>query len=460
MAAGLGFKTFTSGEVLTAADTNGYLMQGINVFANASARTAAITSPQEGQYSFLKDTNALEYYDGAAWVGAPVGDITAVTAGKGLTGGGSSGDVTVSLATTAKGDLVAGSGASTAAVLTAGANGETLVADSSTSTGLRYQGSQAAAKNAIINGGFDIWQRGTSIVNPAGGTFLADRWVSAGSNNLTISQETTGAPNGSRYVMRATSTNISSYINMSHYIETSNVAQFWGSTVTVKVLMRRNSTASAGNYVWQLDKSSTVDAGSGATWSAVSNTTVALTALTTGTGVTDWTTVSFTTTVPNDGTAKSLRLTGTFSSAQATGSIIEWSQSSLEIGSVATSFTRAGGTIQGELAACQRYYFRSTSGNAYAFMPAQGVGYNSVTVDLVGRMPVTMRVAPTSVDFSTLRCYDDANALPITNLVISSNQPDATYITATVASGGVQFRPYFLGANNSSTAYLGYSAEL
>ena len=138
MAAGQGFKTFTTGEVLTAADVNGYLMQGINVFASSAARAAAITSPQEGQYSFLKDTNALEYYDGAAWVGAPVGDITAVTAGKGLTGGGSSGDVTVSLATTAKGDLVAGSGASTAAVLTVGANDTVLTADSTTATGLKW----------------------------------------------------------------------------------------------------------------------------------------------------------------------------------------------------------------------------------------------------------------------------------------------------------------------------------
>jgi len=67
MAAGQGFKTFTTGEVLTAADTNGYLMQGVLVFANAAARTAAITSPQEGQMSFLKDTNSTEYYDGAAW---------------------------------------------------------------------------------------------------------------------------------------------------------------------------------------------------------------------------------------------------------------------------------------------------------------------------------------------------------------------------------------------------------
>jgi hypothetical protein len=99
MAAGLGFKTFTTGEVLTAADVNGYLMQGVLVFASAAARSSAITSPQEGQYSFLKDTNALEYYDGASWVGAPVGDITGITTGtdSGLSGGVTSGTAVLRL---------------------------------------------------------------------------------------------------------------------------------------------------------------------------------------------------------------------------------------------------------------------------------------------------------------------------------------------------------------------------
>jgi hypothetical protein len=70
MAAGLGFKDFVTGEVLTAADVDGYLMQGVWVFASAAARSAAVTSPQEGNYSFLKDTNSTEYYDGSAWVAA------------------------------------------------------------------------------------------------------------------------------------------------------------------------------------------------------------------------------------------------------------------------------------------------------------------------------------------------------------------------------------------------------
>jgi hypothetical protein len=67
MAAGQGFKTFTTGEVLTAGDVNGYLMQGVLVFASTAARDAAITSPQEGQFAYLKDTNVTTYYTGSAW---------------------------------------------------------------------------------------------------------------------------------------------------------------------------------------------------------------------------------------------------------------------------------------------------------------------------------------------------------------------------------------------------------
>lgn len=68
MAAGLGFKNFSSGEVLTAADVNAYLnSQTVMVFADTAARTAAITSPQEGMFSYLKDTNVTQYYTGSAW---------------------------------------------------------------------------------------------------------------------------------------------------------------------------------------------------------------------------------------------------------------------------------------------------------------------------------------------------------------------------------------------------------
>jgi hypothetical protein len=76
MAAGLGFKTFTTGEVLTAADTNGYLMQGVLVFADAAARDAAITSPQEGQFAYLKDTDVTTYYTSSAWANLDTSGMT------------------------------------------------------------------------------------------------------------------------------------------------------------------------------------------------------------------------------------------------------------------------------------------------------------------------------------------------------------------------------------------------
>jgi hypothetical protein len=100
MAAGLGFKTFTTGEVLTAADVNGYLMQGILVFATEAARNSAITSPQEGQFAFTKDTNTTWYYTGSAWVvSGATGDIEGITTGtdSGLSGGVTSGTAVLRL---------------------------------------------------------------------------------------------------------------------------------------------------------------------------------------------------------------------------------------------------------------------------------------------------------------------------------------------------------------------------
>ncbi len=78
-------------------------------------------------------------------------DINGITAGTGITGGGTSGTVTITndMATTitAKGDLLAGTGNATYDNLAIGNNGDTLLADSSASTGLRWQGNFAAGKN-------------------------------------------------------------------------------------------------------------------------------------------------------------------------------------------------------------------------------------------------------------------------------------------------------------------------
>jgi hypothetical protein len=67
MAAG-GFKEFVAGEVLDEDEINDYLMQGMLVFAGTAARGSAITSPVEGQFSFLKDSDTVEFWDGSDWV--------------------------------------------------------------------------------------------------------------------------------------------------------------------------------------------------------------------------------------------------------------------------------------------------------------------------------------------------------------------------------------------------------
>ena len=62
------FKTFVSGEILTASDVNTQVMQQqICVFAGTAARGSAISSPIEGKFAFLKDTNKLTYFDGSVW---------------------------------------------------------------------------------------------------------------------------------------------------------------------------------------------------------------------------------------------------------------------------------------------------------------------------------------------------------------------------------------------------------
>jgi hypothetical protein len=353
---------------------------------------------------------------------------------------------------TTKGDLIVATGSGTVVRQGVGADGSYLVADSTQADGVLWAGpSNIAGKNVLINGGFDIWQRGTSFSQVTG--YSADRWYINASTTTTITRDTTVLTPNSQYSLKATATG-TQQIFLQQAIETANVVNLAGKTVVLSAYVA-GSTGTSTNINLSLAFSTSTDNAVTGTWTDI--TPVSAGNITTTTAMQR---VSAVFSVPSN--AKSLRVLLVNNAANITvGQALFFGDVQLELGSVATVFSRAGGSIGGELALCQRYYLRPQNTDSYANY-AIGTARSTTVADLMQSLPVAMRVRPTAVDYFNLQVtFAGISGAAVTNLIIdaaSSNQ----FVTfqATVASGLTQFRPYFLGNNNNAAGYLGLSAEL
>jgi hypothetical protein len=356
--------------------------------------------------------------------------------------------------------------------LAVGNNGETLVADSSTSTGLRYQGSVAGGKNFIINGGLDIWQRGTSFTGTAP-YYNADRWNGARAGaaaGATWSQQTitgnlgTTPAQGVLYSLRVArdSANTSTaVIQTANGLDAFTSIPLAGQTVVMSFYAKAGANFSAASNA--LAVKLVTGTGLNQNYLVASYTGLANAISTTATLTTSWQRFQYTATLPTNIGEVALDFSYTPVGTAGAADNFEITGVQLEVGSIATQFSRAGGTIQGELAACQRYYWRQTGESAYSVY-AMGANTSTTACNLFVQFPQIMRTSPSAVEYSTLALqesnFGSVTAVTAVGIDSQTQSTRGICINATVASGLTAHRTSRLEANNSTSAYIGFSAEL
>jgi hypothetical protein len=317
-----------------------------------------------------------------------------------------------------------------------------------------------AGKNKIINGDFGIWQRGTSFSSPASGAFLADRYFVAfdGSPTVTYSRQTftpgTAPVSGyeSSYFFRAAMTNASTTASWNLYQKIEDVRTFAGQTITVSFWAKADSARTVSmNFLQEFGSG-----GSGAVFGgAGQNNSV----------TSSWQRFSYSLTLPSIsgktiGTGSSLTLYITLP-ISATTTVDLWGVQ-VEAGSKATPFQTATGTLQGELAACQRYYFRAQSAGGFEML-SMVTAWTTTNAEGVVPTPVQMRIIPTVADAGnlSLQLYGGATVIPVTGLTVAGVagkvNPSVAIVVASGLTVGSQYR---ILLNNTTAAYVAFSAEL
>jgi hypothetical protein len=361
---------------------------------------------------------------------------------------------------TAKGDLFGYS--TTQARVAVGNNGETLVADSSTSTGLRYQEPKAA--NPVLNSAMQVWQRGTSFASDLG-IYTADRWlvfrnVTSSTVTRQLTNDTTNLPN-IQYCMRfqrnsGTTATSTSYISQS--FETVNSIPFAGKTVTLSFYARAGANFSATNN----QISAKLSTGTGTDQNVITGTYTGISTPInlTATLTTTWQRFSVTNTLSAALTELAIYFEWASVGTAGAADFIEVTGVQLEVGSVATPFKTNGATFQGELAACQRYFYRfgGLVNNEYL---AIGTSVSATTAIGYASPKVTLRGTPT-LSFTTASNYRVIEGTSQTTATsVNAEELSANNISfAFNASGFTIGRANRMNANNTTNGYIDISAEL